>query len=155
MSMDEAELIASSRLIMPEETNCLEEKGVGVHGMFFLQTNLHLVKKDNEQKLGFCRRFSTPVCSKRQLVSSLSLAAGEIRMRASEERRSGLQTPDLLRAKSTVYEEPRSRSEISAKEGSALRLEREANRRGLIYECAQVNATKKMNSAHLMKLSAK
>lgn len=38
MSMDEAELSASSRLIMPEETIYLEEKGEGVHGMFSSQT---------------------------------------------------------------------------------------------------------------------
>ena len=122
MSMDEAELSASSRLIMPKETIYLEEKGEGVHGMFSSQTNLHLVRKDNKQKPGFNRRLSTRVGSKRQLVSSLSWPAGELPMRSPEDRRRSLPTPDLLRAKSKVV--PRSRSGMSAKERSALKAER-------------------------------
>ena len=40
MSIDKTELSASSRLIMPEETNYMEEKEEVVHGMFSSQTNL-------------------------------------------------------------------------------------------------------------------
>lgn len=114
----------------------------------------HLVRKDNKQKPGFNRRLSTRVGSKRQLVSSLSWPAGELPMRSPEDRRRNLLTPDLLRAKSKVV--PRSRSEMSAKERSALKAERlkRGRHRGLIYESAHVKATKKTNLAHLMKLPA-
>ena len=41
-SIDEAKLSVNSRLVIgPEETNYIEEKGEGVHGMFSSQKSVH------------------------------------------------------------------------------------------------------------------
>lgn len=117
MSMDEAELSAKSRLVMPEQINAIDENENSLQGKFSTQTNPHLVKKDNKQNPSFNRRPSTRAGSRRKLVSSLSWPLGELPMRSPDTRRKSLITPDLLRANST--EVPRSRSEMSCKERPA------------------------------------
>lgn len=118
MSMDEAELSAKSRLVMPEQINAIDEKEDSLQGKFSTQTNPHLVKKDNKKKPSLNRSHLTRAGSRRQLVSSLSWPLGELPMRSPDTRpRTSLLTPDLLRAKST--EIPRSRSEMSCKERPA------------------------------------
>ena len=118
MSMDEAELSANSRMVMPEQTKrSTDEKEDSLPGMFSTQTNPHLVKKDNKAKPYSNRHRSTRAGSRRQLVSSLSWPLGELPTRSPEARRTSLLTPDLLRAKST--EVPRSRSKMSSKERPA------------------------------------
>ena len=103
MSMDEAELSAKSRLVMPEQINSINEKQDSLQGMFSTQTILHLVKKDNQQKLCFNRRLSTRAGSRRQLVSSLSWPLGKLPMRSPDARRTNLLTP----TRSSAYKKHR------------------------------------------------
>lgn len=126
MSMDEEELSANSRLVMPEQADSVDEKKDVL--MFSTQTNPHIVKKNNKQKPAFNRRLSTSVGSRRQLSSSLSWPPGdwplgELPMRSPDTiRRKSSLTPDLLRAKNT--EAPQSRSEMSAIDRPAMKAER-------------------------------
>ncbi|KAJ7352926.1 hypothetical protein OS493_032865 [Desmophyllum pertusum] len=121
MSMDEEELSANSRLVMPEQADSIDEKKDVL--MFSTQTNPHIVKKNNKQKPAFNRRLSTCVGSRRQLSSSLSWPLGELPMRSPDTiRRKSSLTPDLLRAKNT--EAPQSRSQMSAKDRPAMKAER-------------------------------
>ena len=100
MSMDEAELSANSRLLVPEQSDLTEDKIDVTQETFTTQSNPHLVKKDNKNRPGLTKHRSASV-GKRQISSSLSWPLGELPMRSPETRRRSLLTPDLSRVKST------------------------------------------------------
>ena len=101
-SMDEAELSANSRLLMPEQPDLTEEKLEVLQGTFSTQENPHLVRKG--KKKPNLKKFRPAPPGKRQLSSSLSWPLGELPLRSPEIRRRNFINPDLLRAKSV--EEP-------------------------------------------------
>lgn len=78
MSMDEAELSVNSRLLMPEQSNLVEETIEALQGTSSKQTNPHLVKKDNTKRPGLKKHRSAPAgkYGKREISLSLFMAVG-------------------------------------------------------------------------------
>lgn len=78
MSMDEAELSVNSRLLMPEQSNLVEETIEALQGTSSKQTNPHLVKKDNTKRPGLKKHRSAPAGKhgKREISLSLFMAVG-------------------------------------------------------------------------------